>query len=1181
MNYEESEENNILNSINITSNVRAPGEYKYYYRGENSSEIDTSFFAVSTMSYNTKITSELELLSSNFNSKYTAQLYLNKIKKNYNIFIYKNEIDYRSENINLKLIQIIDFPLPKINDMSIYDSNKIVTQIFLASDYYLLINDIDNRIILLDFTNGNYITIFEKTNEQYETLYNIFDTFDEIYLENNQIIIRTYVFISISNQEKKGATFSYKYLMIKKGTLENKDFTLYVMDFNLGNAKPIGLKISKISHNLENEKKWFFIICFCSSQRIFQIITDYDNLTLHQFFKKYTKCKEFKCEENINKKIWANKVGIEQEKKQIAQSLKIFLHININKLCSFILFFEDGVVITKNFYFNDKPEEIKNKIFILNNIKPEQSEIHIDFKDWDNYDFPDKYIFKQNTICAFSNRNLILAGKNKIYIYDPITKKSAFSYEFYEENLNLFLKFEGIASLFLLTSNKLFKIIFNQRFQQFYNFDYQKFKIYETPVNLNYPIFDYYPEEIWEEYKKKLNFIKTKDNKIIYEEEIDFYNKKNIFGNCEICGKETNIRCPECNCKFYCCNEHFQYDYITFHFFECQFIQFFRRNDIIKISNKEEKYIILYNELIKLLSKILNFIFSRIFSFKDYHFFIQFIVVMIDILENFGFKKNLEEYTYNNIVHFNDIVRQRVEKSLFFQECLFFYFQLYFLKCKFTLKSGLYNLTDCYLKIIKNDLIPKLTPKNNRRLLTLKYDRIKRELVNNYNYFSFIQDKLFFDFDSFYNNNDEIDLGDNYIIKHLYILSLPVKFKIKINSSIDVKETLVDIALIFDDRFNENHLTKNIPPYCNFSISYYLVIIGKVSQTVNLLSRMVDSFNDKTDNKLRVLTQYNLGLLQYAIEDFKNGIHNLEICYKLIIDNNLSTKNLLIVLDSLALAYLNQRMLFKSYVLIQTSINERKKIKMKENEIKSIKLNIYLNYIIDLYEYSFITKTRLQLKKSNKNYDKHQLIKFVISDDDKEIISSELYLKEYLKVVHFIFTLPPDILNQLHQDNPSKTVKKEDFHYEKSISSNIDQSQNTSYMNKENNEKQQNVEEYDEDIEIKTNLYDLLSKHQQNVIKELKTSYLKRDIILRDSLGEIEPFNINYHPIYSEEFVKIIEKLRSNFLLKEIFYCFQTEKWRDELYNYNQNSCLFGLSKYLKLEKMKIILFLLILGMMK
>lgn len=65
----------------------------------------------------------------------------------------------------------------------------------------------------------------------------------------------------------------------------------------------------------------------------------------------------------------------------------------------------------------------------------------------------------------------------------------------------------------------------------------------------------------------------------------------------------------------------------------------FRRTDIMNINNKEEKYIILYNELIKLYSKILNFIFSRIFTNKDYQFFLQFIVVMIDIMENFGFKK--------------------------------------------------------------------------------------------------------------------------------------------------------------------------------------------------------------------------------------------------------------------------------------------------------------------------------------------------------------------------------------------------------------------------------------------------------------------------------------------------------------------------------------------------------------
>ena len=66
----------------------------------------------------------------------------------------------------------------------------------------------------------------------------------------------------------------------------------------------------------------------------------------------------------------------------------------------------------------------------------------------------------------------------------------------------------------------------------------------------------------------------------------------------------------------------------------------------------------------------------------------------------------------------------------------------------------------------------------------------------------------------------------------------------------------------------------------------------------------------------------------------------------------------------------------------------------------------------------------------------------------------------------------------------------------------------------------------EEDIEIKTSLYDsLLSRKQQQDFKELKTIYLKRDIILRDSLGDIEKFNINYEPIFAVEFEKIIEKL--------------------------------------------------------
>ena len=40
---------------------------------------------------------------------------------------------------------------------------------------------------------------------------------------------------------------------------------------------------------------------------------------------------------------------------------------------------------------------------------------------------------------------------------------------------------------------------------------------------------------------------------------------------------------------------------------------------------------------------------------------------------------------------------------------------------------------------------------------------------------------------------------------------------------------------------------------------------------------MVSSITEKTDNRLKSLTYYNLGILQYALGAFKIGIHNLEI----------------------------------------------------------------------------------------------------------------------------------------------------------------------------------------------------------------------------------------------------------------------------------------------------------------
>ena len=147
-----------------------------------------------------------------------------------------------------------------------------------------------------------------------------------------------------------------------------------------------------------------------------------------------------------------------------------------------------------------------------------------------------------------------------------------------------------------------------------------------------------------------------------------------------------------------------------------------------------------------------------------------------------------------------------------------------------------------------------------------------------------------------------------------------------------------------------------------------------------------------------------------------------------------------------------------------------------------------------------------------------KLMKFVLGEEDKEMVISEQNIDQCIKVAKFIWDLPEDVLKQLNADNPPKSLSnennKEDLHHDKNVSfnSDISISNTTTFMYKENGAEKDDVEEdYEEDIEIKTSLYDgLLSRKQQQDFKELKTIYLKRDIILRDSLGDIEKFNINY-----------------------------------------------------------------------
>ena len=1234
MNDNLSEEVSCLNPVNITSNVRAPGEYKYYYCGENNSASDKSFLTISTVWYTTKIPEELILLSSCYTKLYTCYLYYCPKNKIYNIIIYTNILDYKSENITLKPIKLIHLEHSyKQKDIVIEPPNKtkpstydkptinITVKIYFASDNYLILNEVDRRIILIDFFNGNYTTIFSnQTSNTQEALYNIIDTYDENYFLKGEQRIRTYAFLSVKYQEKKTSFYKYRYFIIDRGIIRNKYFFLHNIDLDMGNGEPFGLKITKIpkiskssgkkdKHGENVHSQWFYIFCFASAQRLFQLVTNYDSLNLYQTLRNIHQCNTIsvptdenknKCDKssmtiigfkkdnksdnnnnndnktNINnpKKIcfWSTSIVFKLQTKQIGQSIKIFININTKQLCALIIFFETGAFVIFPFNYTDPPEEIKNKIIVIS------KEIQLDNvsntnKDLFNplakvYKFKIRYFFKSNTICALTSKNLILAFENKFRIYDLETNNLLYSYDFYKESISSFLLFDDIGFTFLLTWNKIFKIIFNTRHKLFSSNEIKynsKVKINPYIVDkekMNYPLFEYNPEDIWNSYCDKLD-IENENN----DDNVD----KKI---CQICSNQAKYYCSDCESKYYCCYEHFRYDYNYTHFFECQFIQFFKRNDIISIEDNEIRYIILYNELIKLCGRILNYMFTRIFVSKNCHIFLEMLINLINLLDNFGFYENLAEFCTCNLIYTNDKRKKKLEKILFFQECIYYYVQLQILKCTFTLKCRLFNLTDCYMKIIKNDIIPKLTPKTNRRLMALRCENLVKESIFHNEFFSNFPSSVFFDFKKIYDNAeglDYINILRIYLMKHLMALSILVKFKIKLNSSIDVKDTFVDISLMFDDHFRDSKTCKNVVPYCYFSISFYLVEIGKVGQSVKLLKKTANSFTEKSDINLKALTFYNLGILQYALGEFKIGIHNLETAYKLGIFFNLSEKFKNKVMMSLSLAYLNQRNLFKSYVLIQKTIRELKQIRKQKYELKCIKLNAYLNYIIDLYEYTFITMAKN--KNINKKIDnRHELIDFVQGDFDKQLIVVEQYVDQFLKVVEFIWDLPPEVLQNLEIDNPPKqtTNYKEEAHQEKNMSFSMDLSQMNTFMMRENNvEKEESQEEYDEDVEVKPTLFDSLTRKQQKEFKELKSIFLKRDIILRDSLGAIEKFNINYDPVYSIEFKKIIEKLKNNFLLKEIFYYFRNEKWRDELYNYSSNSVLFGLSKYLKLEKIK------------
>ena len=84
-------------------------------------------------------------------------------------------------------------------------------------------------------------------------------------------------------------------------------------------------------------------------------------------------------------------------------------------------------------------------------------------------------------------------------------------------------------------------------------------------------------------------------------------------------------------------------------------------------------------------------------------------------------------------------------------------------------------------KIIKNDIIPKLTPKTNKRIIALKCDKLKKKNILNNVFFKRFGSPIFFNLKKIYFNSEELfdyrkffysenkdafNIVQNYIMKH-------------------------------------------------------------------------------------------------------------------------------------------------------------------------------------------------------------------------------------------------------------------------------------------------------------------------------------------------------------------------------------------------------------------------------
>ena len=761
---------------------------------------------------------------------------------------------------------------------------------------------------------------------------------------------------------------------------------------------------------------------------------------------------------------------------------------------------------------------------------------------------------------------------------------------------------------------------------------------------------------------KKVN---TGDENININEEIK-KNEGNVNNN-----NKKYFECKNKKCTaVYCSEKHRDLDFKTFHFFHCKLKIFF-------VDYNYTEQITFFNDLIILLNDIIKYIFSNIAGKDDYLFYLPFIKIITFLLKNLNMR-----YLSDMVIEFsqkNNIKENELYELLFYQEVIFYYYNLIILSLNFGVRCNLLEFAKKELDFLAEDEEQFFNKSSLTSTIFNRNTHFYQEYIDLSNSKFFFVDDEYLAKSKYLRQNDILF---SHLI-HLYANFLHLTDKICKDNPLNLVylnyfsvKILSQIIVFFEERNKES--PDNIYVHFISLITPYLTLNRKMILAIQLMKKneKILESGEFRDSIFKVVVNHNLGLIQYSIGKHLEGIHNIEKSYKLILDNNYSYLLRIKIVERLALAYLNIGELLKSFTLIKEAIFLRtnllnlyesnpnfsflnpvsvdkndylyqhyfllsNNISSKqinyynlysqnkapddmnnkggyiensdayyENSMQLVHLFSYIYYIQDFVEYEYQIKHMKEKGKKNNYMSKREyqiyLINYVLGKEDpvtknKNYSIIDNYSEDYFRAIEFLYSLNKNILATLDNDNQTKksTINKEENAQFPTSNNNLISSLHLSHSNIDENspnnginsskrhgpldinninnlngnnqykdlsEKEQNLD-YDNDIEIKEDLFEQLSKNEQLTLTSINTKYFNRNILLRDFYGPINLFNINYHPIYTNEFKKIISKSKHQFFVKIL-----TQASSSEINNYffpTTNTNLEGLSKYLQQEEIQ------------